>query len=567
MLDIVLSVINDYTVMCVYNQVNGSYGCQNSKIMNGLLKEELGFQGFIVTDWGAQRSGLASAEAGLDMVMPSSEYWMDGNLTLMVSNGSLAQSRLDDMVTRILASWYKYGQLDDPGYGMPLDLLQPHDFVDGRDPAAADSILQGAVEGHVLVKNLDGALPLSKPRILSLYGYDAVALTQNAPTPPGLPTKWAFGLAGVQEIPGYGAFNDTYMWEIFASSKEWDVPVPAISVNGTLITGGGSGAVTPAYIDAPFDAFQRQARFDGTFLHWDFYNTDPEVNGATDACIVFINAEASEGWDRPNLADAYSDRLVENVASKCSNTHVVIHNAGIRLVDAWIDNPNITSVIYAHLPGQDSGQALIDIMYGKQSPSGRLPYTVAKKALDNGPTLDPIVPDNTSQWHTQDNHTEGVFIDYRRFLAQNITPRFEFGYGLTYSSFTYSNLQTQLLANASSISGYSGEVLEGGDTSLWQPIASVSCTITNTGDVASAEVAQLYIQRPGGPSRELRGFDKRLLAPGAAYTATFEVTKRDMSTWDVTSQRWTLQSGNYDLFVGKSVLDIQLQDSIRMWEY
>jgi beta-glucosidase len=116
------------------------------------------------------------------------------------------------------------------------------------------------------------------------------------------------------------------------------VPVPNIAINGTLYTGGGSGATTPAYIDAPYDAFFRQAREDGTLLLWDFYNQEPLVNEASDACIVFINAAASEGWDRPSLNDAYSDKLVESVASQCTNTHVVIHNAGIRVVDCTYTN-------------------------------------------------------------------------------------------------------------------------------------------------------------------------------------------------------------------------------------
>lgn len=548
------------SVMCSYNQINGSYACQNSKTLNGLLKGELGFQGFVVTDWDGQHSGLASAEAGLDMAMPSSPYWENGNLSLMVSNGSLAQSRLDDMATRILASWYKYARFESPGDGMPVDLLAPHKFVDARDPASAENILQTAIEGHVLVKNVDHALPLSGLKLLSLFGYDGPAFTQNTPQPPGI-SKWDFGLEGVQVIPGYGDFNDTYLWELFASSEPWGSPAPGIAMNGSLITGGGSGSTTPAYIDAPFDAFRRQAQKDGTCLSWDFYNLDPDVNAASDACIVFINAEASEGWDRPTIDDMYSDVLIENVASKCPNTHVVIHNAGIRLVDRWIDNPNITSVIYAHLPGQDSGQALVDVMYGTQSPSGRLPYTVGKKPTDYGNTLWPATPENSELWHPQANFTEGVYIDYKHFLAHNITPRFPFGYGLTYSNFSYSNIQIEKPAGnyTTRPAKNTSSVPEGGNPMLWETLATVSCIITNTGSVSAAEVAQLYVYIPGGPARVLRGFEKRQLSPGESCTVQFELNRRDLSTWSAFEQDWILQSGTYSIFVGKSVLDIQLQ--------
>ncbi|KAK5132873.1 hypothetical protein LTR08_008589 [Meristemomyces frigidus] len=553
-------------VMCSYNQINGSYACQNSKTLNGLLKGELGYQGFVVSDWGAQHAGLASAEGGLDMAMPSSPAWGNGNLTLMVTNGSLARSRLDDMATRILASWYKYAENSDPGSGMPLSLLAPHAMVDARDPASKDTILQGAVEGHVLVKNTNGALPLKKPRFLSLFGYDAVAYTQNVPTAASF-GKWQFGLENTQVIPGVGDFNDTYLEYVFLSSEPADAPVPGIALNGTMISGAGSGATQPAYVDAPYDAFQRQARLDNTFLQWDFYNTDVTVPGGSEACIVFVNAQSSEGWDRPELADTYSDDLIENVAAQCNNTMVVIHNAGIRLVDRWIDNTNITAVIYAHLPGQDSGEALVEIMYGRQSPSGRLPYTVAKKAADYGALLSPALPTPDAIWHTQVNFTDqGVYIDYKHFDLYNITPRFEFGYGLSYSSFEYSSLQTRIVGSSSasppSYSGNSSATPEGGDPSLWQTIAEITCTVANTGSVAAAEVAQLYVHIPGGPSKVLRGFEKTFLQPNESATASFELTRRDLSTWDVTSQTWVLQQGSYGVYVGKSVLDVQLESAL-----
>jgi beta-glucosidase len=162
-------------------------------------------------------------------------------------------------------------------------------------------------------------------------------------------------------------------------------------MNGTLFTGGGSGATTPAYIDDPFTAFQRQAYEDNTFLSWEFHNNTPVVNQASEHCIVFVNELAGEGWDRPSLADSYSDGLILSVASQCNSTIVVIHNAGIRTVTEWVNNPNITAIVYGHLPGQDSGRALTEIMYGRQSPSGRLPYTVAKRDEDYGLLLNPVV--------------------------------------------------------------------------------------------------------------------------------------------------------------------------------
>jgi beta-glucosidase len=382
------------SAMCSYQRFNNSYGCQNSYLMNKLLKDELGFQGFVVSDWVAQHTGIASAEAGLDMAMPNSPYWA-GNLSVAVKNGSLSQTRLDDMATRILASWYRLEEMgsdafSNPGLGLPFDHSKPHQPVNARDPASKSTIFQGAVEGHVLVKNERNTLPLKSPKFLSLFGYDATAAHINT-----FQTRdyqyWALGLENALVFPnGTDWTVDTMHW-VETSSWQSGAYGPGIGMNGTLITGGGSGATTPAYIDDPFTAFQRQAYDDDTFLAWDFHDNTPVVNQGSDHCIVFVNELAAEGWDRPALADRYSDDLIDSVASQCNSTIVVIHNAGVRTVTEWINNPNITAVIYGHLPGQDTGRALVELMYGRQSPSGRLPYTVAKRDADYGQLLNPVV--------------------------------------------------------------------------------------------------------------------------------------------------------------------------------
>ncbi|KAK5108101.1 hypothetical protein LTR62_008755 [Meristemomyces frigidus] len=552
-------------VMCSYNRYNNSYGCQNSYSQNGLLKGELGFQGFVVSDWGAQRTGIASADAGLDMAMPGSSYWQNGNLSQAVSNGTLSQSRLDDIATRIISTWYRLEELNspafsNPGFGLPASLNLPHVLVDARDPASDPTILQGAVEGHVLVKNVDNTLPLNKPKYLSLFGYDGVAALRNTPN---AGTKWGFGLENTQVYPNGTVWPDAFLFATFLSSEPAGTTGPGIALNGTMITGGGSGSTTPAYIDAPFDAFQRQAYQDRTLLSWNFveFNLTGKVDPASDHCVVFINAQSSEGWDRPYLSDDESDLMVNNVAAQCKSTIVVIHSAGLRLVDGFVNNPNVTAIIYAHLPGQDSGRALLEVMYGVQSPSGRLPYTVAKQATDYGALENPTLPVGV-EYYTQDNYTEGVYIDYKHFIAQNITPRFEFGYGLTYSTFSYSSLAISPAKNANTAYLAPNSTLaEGGPTSLWETLYTATFCVQNTGNVTAAEVPQLYVGIPGGPPRVLRGFGKASLQAGAESTFTFALNRRDLSAW-VPGLGWVLQKGEYPVYVGKSVLDIQLRGSL-----
>ncbi|KAI1652485.1 glycoside hydrolase family 3 protein [Daldinia decipiens] len=530
-------------IMCSYNRINNSYGCGNSKTQNGLLKTELGFQGFIVSDWFAQHSGVSTALAGLDMVMPyGSAYWST-NLTQAVKNGTVPESRIDDMATRILATWYKLGQ--DKGFpalgrGMPYDLTKPHQRVIAKSAKNKDVILQGAVEGHVLLKNTNNALPLKSPKLISLFGYSAKSFDTYTPV---TGVGWNLGgwnLGGQSLAPADSITNGD------------DVIHSQIAANGTLISGGGSGANMPAYVSSPAAALSQRAYEDDTSLWWDFHSGNPEVDQSSDACIVVGNAYASEGYDRPGLHDDYTDALITNVASQCNNTIVVFHNAGVRLVDQFIDNPNVTALIFAHLPGQDSGRALTSILYGDVNPSGKLPYSVPRNESDYGPIQNATAPDGIYELFPQSDFTEGIYIDYRAFDANNITPRYEFGFGLSYTTFNFSDLQISTVKGADTSSYPSKPIVEGGHEDLWDIVAKVSAIVTNSGSVTGAEVAQLYVGIPNGPVKQLRGFSKSVLEPGESVNVDFELTRRDLSTWDVVAQQWLLQKGDYGIFVGSS---------------
>ncbi|KAI0442735.1 glycoside hydrolase superfamily [Xylaria telfairii] len=526
-------------IMCSYNRVNNSYGCANSKTQNGLLKTDLGFQGFVVSDWGAQHAGVATALAGLDMVMPSgSQFWAE-NLATAVSNGSVPESRLDDMATRILATWYKMKQEDgfpSPGVGMPGDLSAPHQSVIAKSPSNKDVLLQGAIEGHVLLKNDNGALPLKSPKLISLFGYSAKSFDSYTPGANG----WNGGSESVQSS------------------------LAQIAANGTLISGGGSGANQPAYVSSPFEALSQRAYDDGTSLWWDFHSSNPQVDQSSDACIVVGNAFASEGSDRKGLHDDFTDALITNVASHCSNTIVVFHNAGVRLVDQFIDHANVTALIFAHLPGQDSGRALVSLLYGDVNPSGKLPYSVPRNESDFGPLQNATQPDGIYAQFPQSDFDEGVYIDYRAFDAKNITPRYEFGFGLSYTTFNYSDLAVSLADGADFALYPSKPVVEGGREDLWDRLVHVSAAVTNTGSVTGAEVAQLYVGIPNGPVQQLRGFEKPVLKAGQSTVITFDLTRRDLSTWDVAAQEWLLQKGKYQVYVGSSSRKLPLSAALQI---
>lgn len=347
----------------------------------------------------------------------------------------------------------------------------------------------------------------------------------------------------------------------YSSQLGYEVNFGWQTFNGTLITGGGSGSNSPPYVVSPFQALQERISKDRGILRWDFYSENPYppyVNA--DAAIVFINAYASENFDRETLADSFSDNLVKNVAANYTNTIVVIHSAGIRVVDEWINHPNITAVLFAGVPGQESGHSIVDVLYGDVNPSGRLPYTVAKNESDYGNLLNSTVSFDA---FPQDNFTEGLYVDYRMFDKKGIEPRFEFGYGLSYSTFEYANLKVaSLKANTSALPNPSVPVVQGGHPELWETLFYVTAEITNTGDLFAHEVPQLYVGIPNSPARQLRGFDRVPLSPGLSKTVTFPLTRRDLSIWDVVVQQWRLQKGKYPIYVGASSRDFKLNGTL-----
>jgi beta-glucosidase len=463
--------------------------------------------------------------------MPVAKFWGD-NLTEAVTNGSVTTERLDDMNARLLAAFFYLNQDE----GFPENAVYPynvqHEIVDVREDHAS-LIREIGAAGTVLVKNVNNTLPLQHPRFLNIYGYDAEVKAQpwnnNA----------RFG----------GGYEENFGWN---------------TLNGTLITAGGSGSSTPPYVISPFKAIQDRIIADRGTLRWDFFGINPTVYANAEACLVFINSYASESFDRTSLTDEFSDKLVHNVATNCSNTIVVIHSAGIRTVDAWIEHPNITAVLFAGVPGQESGNAIADVLYGDVNPSGRLPYTVARQESDYGHLLNSTT-DPSNPAFLQSDFTEGLYIDYRAFDAQNITPRYEFGFGLSYTTFSYADISIESASdvNFSQFPSASVPIVQGGHPELWNVLYRVNVTITNTGDVAGHEVAQLYLGVPDAPQRQLRGFERvGILQPGESRQVEFALDRRDLSVWNVGAQKWELQRGAYKVWVGASSRDVRVEGEI-----
>ncbi|KAH8732225.1 avenacinase [Phaeosphaeriaceae sp. PMI808] len=545
------------SLMCSYQRLNGSYGCQNSKALNGLLKEELGFQGYVMSDWMATHSGVPSIEAGLDMNMPGgisfitgTPSYFGGNVSIAVNNGTLSLKRVNDMVLRIMTPYYLLGQdanfppID--GYTGELSFFlqtKPSNFtlgpiVDVRQDEHVKHIRDAGAAGTVLLKNINNALPLQQPKKIAVFGNDAADLSNG---------QYSLTLAGTTLANG-----------------DYDI--------GTLPVGGGSGTGRYTYVIPPLDAIKTRARsYRGDVQ----YITDnfAIANGGlfslaplpVDVCIVFLKSWATEGFDRTTLiAEWNSTVVVEKVTAICNNTVVVLHGASPNTLP-WRNNPNVTAILAAHMPGQETGNSIVDILWGDINPSGKLPYTIAnnetdyEKNLVNSTTL--VTTTDPNAW--QADFVEGNLIDYKEFDAQNKSVAYEFGFGLSYTTFSLStlNIKTEV-SNPSRTPNPSARILPGGNEELWTTLATVSVTLSNTGKRSGATVPQLYLSYPkeaGAPVKSLRGFEKILLESGSSRTVKFSLTRRDLSYWDTAAQTWRLPTGNIEVNVGFSSRDLAVK--------
>ncbi|KAI1405028.1 glycoside hydrolase family 3 protein [Hypoxylon fuscum] len=505
---------NVASVMCSYNKINGTWACENPYVMDTLLKQELGFRGYVMTDWNAQHSTAPAATAGLDMTMPGSDfnggsvYW-GSKLTQAVSSGQVPQSRLDDMVRRTLAAWYLLGQDSNyPAINLKANVQGTH----------KTNIRATARDGIVLLKNEGNILPLKKPAKLGLVGSAAVANPQ-----------------GINSCTDQGCNT------------------------GALGMGWGSGTASYAYFSAPADAIKTRAQTDGTEISLSASDSTSSVGSAVngaDAAIVFITSDSGEGYitvennlgDRNDLDPWHNgNELVKAVAAASDNVIVVVHSVGPVILETVLAQPNVKAIVWAGLPSQENGNALVDILYGDASPSGKLPYTIAKSVDDYG----------TKVVSGDDDFKEGLYVDYRKFDRDGTEPRYEFGFGLSYTNFTYSNI----FVDGRPTSGpATGEIIPGGRADLWETVVTVTVTITNSGAAAGAEVAQLYIGFPesaAAPPKQLRGFEKLALEPGAEDIVAFIIKRRDLSIWDTAAQEWVVPAGAFTINVGSSSRDIR----------
>lgn len=472
------------TVMCAYNRLNGVYACQDPYLLTSVLKEAWDFKGWVMTDWGAAHSTVPSALAGLDQEMPTGKYFGDP-LKAAIESGTVPVSRLNDMAHRILRTEFALGVIDNPPNQRPVN------------PFTGAEVAQRVEErGIVLLKNSRSQLPLDASTIKSIAVIGARA------------DAGVLSGAGSDQVDAAGAK-----------------------------VGGWAGVVWQP--SSPLKAIQAAAPH--ARIAYD-PGTDPAAAGkfaaAVDVAIVFAQQHTSEGGDVASLSlPDDQDQLIRQVAASNPHTVVVLETGG-PVTMPWIDDVN--AILEAWYPGIRGGEAIAGILFGDVNPSGKLPVTFPKSEADLPRLLIPGMEPGTgsaARARTPSipfdiDYSEALKVGYKWFEAEHKQPLFPFGFGLSYTVFSYSNLQAT-----------PGKELK------------VSFRVTNTGARAGAEVAQVYVMLPqaaGEPFKRLAGWQKVALAPGESNTVTLTIEPQYLSIFNGDTNDWELVPGEHQVFVGGS---------------
>lgn len=476
-----------WTVMNAYNLLNGTYCSENDWLQNKVLRDEWGFKGAVVSDWGAVNDRVAGLNAGNDLEMPSSGGVNDAKIVEAVKCGVIDETTLDERVDKLIDIILKGVANKKPGYKFDV---KAHNLLSR----------QIAEQSMVLLKNDGNILPLK--RVEGEY------------------------------VAVIGAFADNPRYQGAGSSI----------INPTMID-SGRRAFNNSPISVKFaDGYDRS----GKRKNEDAYITEA-CNLAKNAskAVVFIGLTddyESEGFDRSTmkLPDGHN-RLVEAV-SRVNDNVIVVLEGGSPVEMPWADD--VKAILNAYLGGQSVAPAIVDVLTGKANPCGKLAETYPVCLKDTPTSF--RYPDSKEDVQ----YRESIFIGYRYYDKVERNVRFPFGFGLSYTSFEYSDIK---LKKKNLTKG------EG---------AKVTFTIKNTGDVAGSEIAQVYVAKPESKifraPKELKGFVKIHLEPGEEKKVTVELDDRAFAFWNTATEDWCVESGEYKILVGASSRDIRLEAAAKM---
>jgi beta-glucosidase len=590
------------SVMCAYSTINGQAACQNQYLMKTTLDQRWAFPGFVTSDYQATHSTVPSANAGMDQEMPAPQYYGSA-LQAAVQDGQVSMATLNEMVSRILTEMFRFNEFNNPPTGSTSTTV--------TTPAHQAVSTAVAEAGTVLLKNDGGTLPLKSSsggtvavigpaasaqpddtgggsayvtstfNVTPLQGLQAAAGTgTTVQYTQGLPTDTSLSAIPSSDLtPAYTGTNygQTYTGTltapetgtyVLAFQNPGSYTVTNLSLDGKeILANPGTPPVSTYSVGVNLQGgqtytLQLSGGGPSANLSWatpsdlapGIAQAVAAAKSASTAVVVVSDDTESEAADRASLnLPSAQNELISAVAAANPHTVVVI-DAGAPVVMPWLSQ--VASVVDAWYPGESNGTALAAVLFGQVDPSGHLPVTFPTD-LSQVPASSPAQFPGTGG---QVQYSEGIDVGYRYYDANNETPLFPFGYGLSYTNFRFSGLTITPRQVQNNVSGPGSTSCQCNGQS--RNLVTVSATVTNTGPVAGSDVAQLYLGDPaaaGEPPRQLKGFQKVTLQPGQSTTVHFTLSGHDLSYWNDTANGWVVPDGQYQVSVGDSSARSNLQ--------
>lgn len=617
-------------VMDSYNMLHGVHSTQNYDLNTRLLKQEWSFRGLLMSDWDATYDGVAAANSGMDLEMPSPKFMNEQTLLPAVRSGKVSEATIDDKLIRLFRVALRYGWIGPNARPQQMDALPLYSVA---DRAIA---LQGARESLTLLKNDHHFLPFTATRVKTIAvigpdaypaipggggsshatAFDPVSLLTglaNAANSAGIHVLYARGLPAPGDIFRSTHFDSPVRVEHFdnhdftgspASTTTqrqindlkpamWDVVdphprglrytatyTPTSSGDFLLLAAASGEDAYTVRVDGKqlLDQPHREGQFPlsttlhltaGTPIHIvaDYIPQAPGIRLAlglraisdlipADALRIASKADAvvlsvgfdpdteSEGYDRTFTLPWGQDALIAAVVAANPKTAVVLTAGGAVDTTAWLDK--VPAFLQTYYPGQEGGTAIAEALLGKLNPEGKLPVTFDRSFQDD-PTYANYYSKQEADGLQHVHYNEKLMVGYRYWTTTGKQPLYPFGFGLSYTTFAFANLQVQP------------------SVKVGQNVA-VTFDVTNTGHLAGADVAQLYVSEPDAPiarpERELKGFAKVRLAPGATQHVTLMLDPRSFSYWDVATHNWKMDTGKFILHVGDSSVSTPLSATL-----
>ncbi|HEX3009670.1 MAG TPA: glycoside hydrolase family 3 C-terminal domain-containing protein [Bacteroidales bacterium] len=522
-----------WTVMSSYNKINGTYTSESHDLLTKILRDEWGFKGLVMTDWFGGTNPVAQMKAGNDLLMPGTPK-QTSDIVQAVKNGFLDEKVLDRNCERILSVMMASPRFKKYSYSNKPDLK-----------AHAQVTRQAATDGMVLLKNNKQALPLAKDiERIAVFGNTSYDIIKGGTGSGNVNAAYSVSLTDGLSGAGYQmAENLKSSYVNFIAEERKKLPKPKNIFEEMM---GGTPKLPEMSIDASLAA---------------------ELANTCDVALITIGRNSGEGKDRQEENDfnlSSDEKTLISTVSKAFHDKgkaaiVILNIGGVIEVASWRDIPD--AILLAWQPGQEAGNSIADVISGKVNPSGKLASTFPIVYNDvpsakNFPGIE--LPDTSKNGGalsfmqgkpSEVVYEEDIFVGYRYYNTFQIPVAYEFGYGLSYTSFEYGKLK---LSNST----FNNQI-------------TVTLDVKNTGKVAGREVVELYLTAPKSkfpkPASELKGFAKtKMLAPGESQTIQFVITKRNLSSFDAVSSSWVADAGDYSVQVGASSSDIRQKAGFRL---